>query len=187
MYFSQHFFGIPLNKVSVKKSRTTAFFKLIFWIFLWQLFWISPNKVFVEKSRTTALVFLSHRANWAIGGYPRRTNIVLKNSISNLFSWNQCLPDSDPNFFSSENSTSRFVIGLKTEIILKKDQRRRKREIVRGKTTKIPPSEKLFPSTDEPSLFGNLFLNVNVNVSTTFDRKVRTSRRQDWHNTKLHL
>ena len=59
-------------------------------------FWISLDKVFVEKSRTTALVFPSQRANWAIGGYPRGTNIVLKKSISNLFSLNQCLPDSYP-------------------------------------------------------------------------------------------
>ena len=145
-------------------------------------FWISLHKVFVEKSRTTALVFPTLRANWAIGGYPRRTNIVLKNSISNLFSWNQWLADTYPIFFS-ENSKNRFVIGLKTEIKPKKDQRRRKREIVRGKTTKIPPSEKLFPSTDEPSLFGNLFLNVNVNV--LHDGKVGTSRRQDWHGTKI--
>ena len=118
-------------------------------------FWIFLHKVLVEKSRTTALVFPTLRANWAIGGYPRGTNIVLKKSISNLFSWTQCLPDSYPNFFS-ENSPNGFVIGLKTEIIPQKDQRRRKREIVRGKTTKIPPSEKLFPSADEPSLFGNI-------------------------------
>ena len=55
-----------------------------------------------------------------------------------------------------------MFMGLKTEIIPKKDQRRRKREIVRGKTTKIPPSEKLFPSTDEPSLFGNICIMMEM-------------------------
>ena len=76
--------------------------------------------------------------------------IVFQTSFHEINGWLIHIP------FFSENSKNRFVIGLKTEIKPKKDQRRRKREIVRGKTTKIPPSEKLFPSTDEPSLFGNI-------------------------------
>ena len=136
-------------------------------------FWISLHKVFVEKSRTTALVFPSLRANWAIGGYPRRTNIVLKNSISNLFSWNQCLPDSHPIFFLK--TAKKDVYGFKNWDSTEKGSTEKKERNRSWKDNKDTAIRKTFP----------------INRRTVFiwkhlyhDGNVRTSRRQDWHDTK---
>ena len=74
-------------------------------------------------------------------------------------------------------------MGLKTEIIPKKDQRRRKREIVRGKTTKIPPSEKNFSHQQTNRLYLEIF--SSMSMSMNYEGNVRTSGRQDWHDKKI--
>ena len=136
-------------------------------------FWISLDKVFVEKSRTTALVFPTLRANWAIGGYPRRTNIVLKKSISNLFSWNQWLADTYPIFFWKQQK--QICYWFKNWDNTEKGSTEKKERNRSWKDNKDTAIRKTFPiSRRTVFIWKHLY----------HDGNVRTSRRQDWHYTK---